>query len=222
MTELAHPHDLVTVPPQPDRQGVSMWHWVDWIWHVKGSVAIDPAQSCDEAFDRIEPLFHQVGTTHERNGSTLTFSKKDPVAQDKLATFESGVLRIEREASGLMLNYRLASRMLLFCFLAPLMFLAFAQVTVLISKWEEPKTEAATKEEKKEPAVLPQHAIDKFLGAPAPEKPKKDDKSKEEDKKLKPTASYVFAGLFAFLYIVGRVLEARLVRGLFRKTLQGV
>lgn len=199
-----------------------MWQWIERIWHVEGRVAIDPAQSCDEAFDRLEPLFHQVGTTHERNGSTLTFRKKDPIAQDKLATFESGLLCIEREASGLVLNYRLASRMLLFCFLAPLMFLAFAQVTVLISKWEEPKKEATAKDEKKEPAVLPQHAIDKFLGAPAPEKPKKDDKSKEEDKKLKPTASYVFAGLFAFLYIVGRILEARLVRGLFRKTLQGV
>lgn len=222
MTELTHPHGITTLPPQPENKRVTLRQWIERIWHVEGSLPIDPAQSGDEALDRLEPLFHQVGTSHERNGSILTFRKKDPVAQDRLATFENGVLHIERDESGMMLHYRLASRMLLFCFLAPLMFLAFAQVTILISKWEEPSKGAAAKEEKKEPAALPQHPIDKFLGAPAPEKPKKDDKSKEEDKKLKPTASYVFAGLFAFLYIVGRILEARLVRRLFRKTLQGV
>ena len=62
---------------------------------------------------------------------------------------------------------------------------------------------------------------DKALGAPAPEKPKKDDKSKEDKGKPKPTASFVFAGIFAFLYVVGRVLEDRLIKSLFRKKLAG-
>jgi len=61
------------------------------------------------------------------------------------------------------------------------------------------------------------------LGSPAPEKPKKDgtDKSKEDDKKPSPTSAYVFAAIFAALYVVGRILEARLVKGLFRKSLLG-
>jgi hypothetical protein len=224
MTELAQPHSIAALPSQSEgnAQGVrSIMRFIDWIWHVKGSLPLAPEQSGAEALDRLEPLFQQVGTSHERTDAILTFRKKDPAAQDKMAVFESGVLHIERDAAGLMLRYRLASRTLLLCFLAPLAFLAFAQVTVLINKWEEPTTKAAAKKDEKKPVLLPQNPIDEFLGAPAPEKPKKDDKSKADEKKLKPTASYVFAGLFAALYLVGRILEAKLVKALFRKRLQG-
>jgi hypothetical protein len=70
---------------------------------------------------------------------------------------------------------------------------------------------------------MPQNPIDKFLGAPAPEKPKKGDGDKAEgrDKKPSPTPAYVFAGMFATLYVVGRILEDRLVKALFKKRLLG-
>ena len=61
--------------------------------------------------------------------------------------------------------------------------------------------------------------IDKALGAPAPEKP--DKKKKDDDDKPSPTPAYVFAAIFAVLYVVGRILEDRLVKSLFRKRLAG-
>jgi hypothetical protein len=65
--------------------------------------------------------------------------------------------------------------------------------------------------------------IDKALGAPAPDKSKKDDEDGggKKGKKLSPTPAYVFAGIFAALYVVGRVLEDWLVRRLFKKALDG-
>jgi len=195
--------------------------FIDWIWNVRGSVPLAPGQSENEAFARLDPLFHEYGTTYEQNGDTLTFSKKDQPAQDKMSVFDHGVLRIEQEPTGAVLRYRLSSRSLLFCFLAPLLFLGFALLTIQVGKLEGPKTEAAEKDKKKD-VVLTQNPIDKFLGAPAPEKPKKDAKDKAEDKnKSKPTSAYVFAALFAALWLVGRVLEDRLVRSLFRKRLAG-
>ena len=128
-----------------------------------------------------------------------------------------------------MLRYELMSRILLFCFLAPLLFLAAAQLTVFIGKLEKPPTAAEKKaaEEKKKAAekkgAPPLNPIDKFLGAPAPDSPAKKaaDKAKNDDKKPSPTPAYVFAAIFATLYIVGRILEDRLVRALFRKRLLG-
>jgi hypothetical protein len=89
---------------------------------------------------------------------------------------------------------------------------------------ERPSKDAAKDKKKVERQM---HPIDKFLGAPEPEKkdkPKtKAEKAKEAEdkKKLKPTPSYVFAGIFALLYVIGRFLEAWLVNGLFRKRLHG-
>lgn len=201
--------------------------FIDWIWHVRGAVALPPEQTADEAFARLNPLFCTTGTTHAQAGSTLTFRKKDAAAQDKLSVFDGGVLRIEQGEQGPVLRYRLASRALLFCFLAPLLFLAFGQLTVALGKLEGPptaeevkKAEAKKLADAKKPA--PQlNPIDKMLGAPAPEKPGKDDKDGGKDKKPSPTPAYVFAGLFAALYVIGRILEARLVKGLFRKALAG-
>jgi hypothetical protein len=188
---------------------------VERIWHIGGSVPVPAGQSNDEAFDRLAPLFRQAGTSHERTNDTLTFRKKDPAAQDKMSIFDGGVLRIEGGVTGAILRYHLTSRTLLLCFLAPLLFLASAQLTVAIGKYKSAHTETAVKKPQKD-KVLPQNALDKALGAPAPEKPKKD---KDKDKKPSPTSSYVFAGMFAALYLVGRVLEDRLVRALFRKAL---
>lgn len=198
---------------------------IDWIWYVRGSLTLAPGQSSDETLDRLEPLFHEAGTSHERTGDTLSFRKKDPAAQDKMSVFDSGVLQVEKGAAGSVLRYRLASRALLFCFLAPLLFLAFAQLTIGLGMLEKPSTEASDKSKKaeKKDTVAPMNPIDKFLGAPAPEKPKKDDKNKpgRRDEKPSPTPAYVFAAIFATLYVVGRILEDRLVKSLFRKRLLG-
>jgi hypothetical protein len=130
--------------------------------------------------------------------------------------------------AGAVLHYHLISRALLLCFLAPLLFLGFAQLTIFVGNLEKASAEAAGKDAKsakkddKKDVALPFNPIDKFLGAPAPEKPKKDGKDKDSGKK-KPsaTAAYVFAGIFAALYLVGRVLEDKLVKRLFRKRLLG-
>jgi len=198
--------------------------FIDWIWHIRGTLALAPEQSSDEAFGRLDPLFRQTGTSQDRRNDTLTFRKKDQAAQDKMSVFDGGVLQIEKGVAGPVLRYHLTSRALLFCFLAPLLFLGFAGLTVAIGKLEKPATEASAKKKPdKKDIELPQNPIDKALGSPAPEKPKKDgtDKSKEDDKKPSPTSAYVFAAIFAALYVVGRILEARLVKGLFRKSLLG-
>jgi hypothetical protein len=193
--------------------------FLDWIWHIKGSLALASGQSSEEAFGKLTPLFRQAGTSHDWTGDTLTFSKKDQAAQDKMSVFDGGVLKIEKGPAGPVLRYHLTSRALLFCFLAPLLFLSFAGLTIVAGKLAKPSAHEISKKDDKKDKLLPQHWIDKALGAPAPEKPKKDDKSKEDGKKPKPTAAYVFAALFAALYVVGRVLEARLVKSLFRKRL---
>ncbi|GAA0309948.1 hypothetical protein GCM10009087_20020 [Sphingomonas oligophenolica] len=206
--------------------------FIDWIWHVRGSLALAPEQSSDEAFGRLDPLFRQPGTCHDRTKDTLTFCKKDQAAQDKMSVFDGGVLQVEKGVAGPVLRYHLTSRALLFCFLAPLLFLGFAQLTIALGKLEKPSTEAAgksgkasdgAKKSEKKHAALPQNPIDKALGSPAPEKPKIEgaDESEKEKKKYSPTAAYVFAGIFAALYLIGRILEDRLVKARFKKRLLG-
>ncbi len=218
--------------------------YIDWIWHVRGSLALVPGQSRDDAFGRLDPLFHTPGTSHQRAGDTLRFSKKDPAAQDKISVFESGELRIETAGGEQVLRYHLVSRALLFCFLLPLLFLGFAQLTIEVAKYQKASEAAAEKADKaagkpkkpeKKKIDVPMNPIDKALGAPEPKKPEKkgDKKGMDGDregagddegggkKKPSPTPAYVFAGLFAFLYVVGRLLEARLVRNLFQKKLLG-
>ncbi len=204
---------------------------IDWIWHIRGSLPLAPELSSDRAFDRLTPLFHKSGTTHERANETITFRKKDQAAQDKMSIFDGGVLRIEPFAGGSVLRYNMSSRALLFCFLAPLLFLAFAQLNITLGKMEKQTTEAGKKADKdaeakrkaeKKKADMPINSIDKFLGTPEPEKPKKDGKDKDKEKdKHSPTAAFVFAGIFAALYIIGRVLEAWLIKRLFTKSLLG-
>lgn len=206
--------------------------FIDWIWHVRGSLTLAPGQSCDEAFDRLDPLFQQTGTSHERTNGTLVFRKKDQAAQDKMSVFDRGVLRIEKGAAGSVLRYHLTSRALLFCFLAPLLFLGIAQFTMAVVKPDKPSTEAAgqsgkasnaSNKDAAKKADVPMNPIDKALGAPAPEKPGKDatDGPGKRGKKPSPTPAYVFAGLFAILYVIGRILEDRLIKALFRKRLLG-
>lgn len=198
--------------------------FIDWIWHVKGRLPLPPGQTGEEALDRLVPLFGQSGTSHERTESGLTFRKRNQAAQDKMSIFDDGALDIGQEADGLALHYRLTSRALLLCFLAPLLFLGLAQVTLAMGRFDKAPAETGSKLAKKaekQEAALPQNAIDKALGSPAPEKPKKDGAGKEggDKKKASPVSAYVFACIFAVLYVSGRILESVLVRNLFRKTL---
>jgi len=54
--------------------------FIDWIWHVRGSLTLAPEQSSDDAFNRLDSLFRQTGTSHERTNDTLIFRKKDQAA----------------------------------------------------------------------------------------------------------------------------------------------
>lgn len=189
--------------------------FIDWIWHVRGSLTLAPDMSRDEAFGRLDPVFRQSGTSRECVDDTLVFHKRDQEAQDRMAVFDRGVLRVEQSVTGIVLRYDLFSRALLFCFLAPLFFLGIAQLTIAIGNHQKATAQSGKVLKKKpEKAAFPLNPIDKALGAPAPEKSKK-----KKDDKPSPTAAYVFAALFATLYLVGRVLEDRLVRSLFRKRL---
>lgn len=210
----------------------ALLRYIDWIWHVRGAVDLPPEQSGDEAFDRLAPLFDTIGTSHARQAETLSFTKKDPAAQDRLSVFDSGLLRIEQTASGLVLRYHLVSRALLYCFLAPLLFLAFAGATIALNEWHKPTAEAGKSNGKaKAPPAkhaakakpLPMNPIDAALGAPAPDKPDGEEGDEEgpKSKKPSPTPAYVFAGIFVALYMGGRILEDRLVKSLFRKKLFG-
>jgi hypothetical protein len=216
--------DVIAGNARESRGSALNLRFIDWIWHVRGSLPLPPGLSRGDAFDRLDPIFRQTGTRHQRADETLVFSKKDQAAQDKMSIFDSGTLRIEDGVEGPVLRYHLISRALLFCFLAPFLFLAMAQATIALGKHEKAVAAAAAKAGKKpkkpEKAALPLNPIDKALGAPAPEKPKK--KKDDEDKKgPSPTPAYVFAGIFATLYVVGRILEDRLVKHLFRKRLSG-
>lgn len=209
--------------------------YIDWIWHVQGSLELPAGQSADEAFARLDPLFHEPGTSYERNGDTLTFRKKDPVAQDKLSVFDGGVMAIAQGEAGPVLSYRMRSPTLLFCCLLPLLFLGIARLTIEVGKRQQPPVEKAEKADKADKAdkaaETPMHPLDKLLGAPEPEKKKVDgndkaskakaaeEKAEKHKKKFSPTPAYVFAGIFAFLYLVGRILEDRLLLRLLRKRL---
>jgi hypothetical protein len=200
--------------------------FIDWIWHVRGSLAVAPEQSNEDTFDKLAPLFRQPGTRHERTSDTLVFSKKNQAAQDKMSVFDGGVLRLERDARGPVLRYQLTSRALLFCFLAPLLFLGIAGFTSALGKIEASSPPGQASHAPAKPATkakdadLPMNPIDKALGSPPPEKPGQAGKDKQ-GKKLSPTPAYVFAAIFVVLYVVGRILEDRLVKGLFKKSLLG-
>jgi hypothetical protein len=189
----------------------------DWIWQIRGDLALAPGVSGSEALARLDPLFRTAGTTWRTDGDTLVFEKKDAAAQDRLSVFDRGVIRVEQGAAGAVLRYRLMSKALLACFLAPLLFLALAQANVLLGRLDHPADAADHAKDKAKPKIV-LNPIDKLLGAPAPDDKKADDQD-EDGKKHSPTPGYVFAGIFVALYAIGRVLEDRLVRSLFSRRL---
>lgn len=199
-----------------------------WIWRINGTVDLPPGQTAAAALDRLAPLFDAPNTNHERTGDALVFIKRDPASQDKLAVFDSGVLQIAEGNSGPVLRFEMTSRILLACFLAPLLFLLFAQVTLYTGEMQKAKAAAEAKAEKAKakPKKPPKpeivlNPIDVALGAPAPKTRKQMAKEKAEKEKepVSATPAYVFAGIFAALYLIGRILEARLANRLFRKAL---
>lgn len=194
---------------------------IDNIWRVRGEVPIDPALTADEAFARLDPLLRTPGTSLTAAGSTLTYAKHNPAAQDKLATFTRGRLWIERAGTGAVLRFDLFSHALLLCFLAPLLFLGFAQMAVAINDWEKAGANLAedAKERDKPKPVKTLNPVDQFLGAPAPEDPNKKKDEKKDEGRHSPDEGYFMAGLFALIYLVGRWLEPWLVRRRFRAAL---
>lgn len=231
MTDLAFANPGTMASTRP-RLG-ALIRLIEPIWRVRGQIPLPADVSPGEALDRVAPLLQERNTTHHRIGETIDYSKVDPAAQDKLAVFERGTLRIDSSPAGPVLAYDLVSKALLFCFLAPLLFLAFAQLATLATALTPPPTAAEKKEaeakmKKKEEQMAKRqlHPIDKMLGAPAPETKKEKDAKKKKDKDEKdkgpsPTPGYVFAGIFAALYAAGRWLEPFLARRLFRRALAG-
>lgn len=198
--------------------------FIDNIWRVRGEVPIDPSLTADEAFARIDPMLRTPGTTIVTEGGALAYSKHNPAAQDKLATFTRGRMWVERAGAGAVLRFDLFSHALLLCFLTPLLFLGFAQTAILINSWEASSTEtaeksAAKKEDEKPKPVKKLHPVDEFLGAPAPEDPKKKKEEKKDKGRHSPDEGYFMAGLFALIYLVGRWLEPFLVRRRLRALL---
>lgn len=208
--------------------------YIDRIWRSEGTLALPEALAPAEAFARLDPLFQTPGTTTAIDGDTLTYRKRNPNAQDKLATFTRGTLRLAPASDGTArLHFNVSSTALLLCFLAPLLFLAFAQIMVTVNAWEKAATEAAEtakdgkgkdaeKDKDKDKPVPKLNPVDQWLGAPAPEDPAKK-KEKEKDKKDKgkfdPTPAYVLAGLFFVIFLVGRVLEPFLLKRTLRAAL---
>jgi hypothetical protein len=158
-------------------------------------------------------------------GGTLAYAKHNPAAQDAFATFTRGRLWIERAGAGAVLRFDLFSHALLLCFLAPLLFLGFAQLAESLNAYEKAATEASGKEDKDKDKPKPVKAlnpVDQFLGAPAPEDPNKKKGKEDEDEddaRHAPEQGYVLAVLFFALYLLGRWLEPWLARRRLRAAL---
>lgn len=191
---------------------------VDAIWRTRGAIEFDSSLTAEEAFSRLDPLFQTPGTTYSVDADTLTYTKRNPGAQDPLATFTRGTLRVEERGR---LRYDLSSTALLLCFLAPLLFLGFAQLAVVANAWEKSGVDASEQDNDKDKPkpVKKLNPIDEFLGAPAPEDPSKKKEEKKDEGPHSPTPGYVLAGLFFAIYLVGRALEPWLIRRRLRKAL---
>lgn len=195
--------------------------YLDWIWRIRGTLPIEPARSADQAFDRLEDLFKEKNTSYRIHGDTLTFTKKNQLAQDKMSIFDSGTLQVSHGV----LRYDMMSRALLACFLAPLFFFALGHAGVAIDQWRNPpevakaKAEAAKKRSLVKPEDVPMSPVDKFLGAPVPEKKKDGEEIGKRNRKPSMTTAYTYMGIFFALWIAGRILEHKLIHGRFRKKL---
>lgn len=197
--------------------------FIERIWRVKSSIAFDGPMAPEDAFEKLDPLFQAEGTEFEVNENTLTFRKHNPAAQDKLATFTSGKLSVVRTGNGSQLAYDLSSPALLMVFLAPFLFLTFGQIADVLSDMHQPAAEStreAADKPEEDDKVYELHWLDEALGAPKPEKPSEEEKAeKAKEPKHSSTPAYVLAGIFAAVFIAGRILEPWLIMRTFRKAL---
>ncbi|MCX7284119.1 MAG: hypothetical protein NTX28_08745 [Novosphingobium sp.] len=197
--------------------------YIDWIWRIKGRVDVDPSEPPAQAFGKLEDLFRKPNTTYQVDGDTLTFTKRNPLPQDKMSIFDRGTLSI---SNGAML-YDMTSRALLACFIAPLFFYALGHAGVAIDNWRNPpevakaKAEAAKKRSLVKPEDVPMHPVDKLLGAPVPEKKKDGSEIGKRNRKPSMQTAYIYMGIFFALWIAGRLLEHKLIHGRFRRMLHG-
>lgn len=206
--------------------------FIDRIWTARGFIELDPPRAPADVFARLDPLLQAKGTGYDVDGNTLTYRKDNPAAQDKLATFTRGTLQVVQEGGQSILRYRLTSPALLMVFLAPLLFLMLGQVIILVNQLdrgseEEKATAEKQKQEEKDEEPPPLNFIDQALGAPAPEsleekKKREQEEGKKEDGELSPKPAYVFAGIFAVLFLVGRFLEPWLIKRTFRRIVNGL
>lgn len=199
--------------------------FIDRIWIIRGAVELEQPLDAREAFNRLAPLFDPEEVELGSLGTTLSYRKANPEAQHKLATFSSGTLEFQTRGDISEIAYRVRSPALLLTFLAPFLFLAFGQTIVGIGLLNQAMTAEAAEEEEEEEEPGELHWIDQMLGAPAPEKPDEKDEQKEgeeeEDDDHSPLRSYGLAGVFALIYLIGRILEPRLFRSALRKALTG-
>lgn len=204
--------------------------FIDRIWKTRGFITLDPPASRKEVFAKLGPLLEEAGTSHDTEGATLTYVKENPAAQDKLATFSSGTLKVAEEVGELRLYYELSSPALRLVFLAPLFFLLMGWGLSTLSDYERVQDEIAkqakeaddSKKDEEKDEAEPRNPIDEFLGAPQPQTLEEKKKLKEEregEPKHNSKPAFVLAGIFAFLWLVGRFLEPWLVRRSFLRAL---
>lgn len=197
--------------------------FIDWIWRTRGHLPVDPLQSSDSVFARLDDLFQEQNTNYDIQGNTLTFTKKNQLPQDRMSVFDGGTLHV---ANGT-LRYDLMSRALLACFLAPLLFFAVGHLGVAFDTWRNPpdvvkaKAEAAKKRSRIKPETVPMSPIDTFLGAPKPEKKKGAEEIGKRNRKPSMTTAYVFMGIFGALWALGRIFEHVRIHARFRRMLAG-
>lgn len=92
------------------------------IWTVRGALPLQPHSEPEKVLERLERLFDQPGTSKDRRGLTLRFSKVDASPQDPMSVFDSGELHVN--PAGAQIAYTFVSRALGACFVAPAIFLA--------------------------------------------------------------------------------------------------
>lgn len=202
--------------------------FVDRIWRTRGSIVLEEQLEPREALSRLAPMFDREEVELDSDDTTVTFRKANPEAQHKLATFSSGTLHLANRDGRTELDYDAKSPALLLVFFAPLLFVALGQANVGLGMLEkEMSAGSRDKQEEQEDEEGPGelHWIDQMLGAPAPEKPdeaeKEERKKEEEEEKNSPENAYGLAAIFAFLYLVGRWLEPRLLKKTLRNALSG-
>ncbi|MEE4199675.1 hypothetical protein [Erythrobacter sp.] len=199
------------------------------IWRVRSSLPLEEDLSTSQVFERLDPLFQTPGTEVDIAGDTLTYSKANPAAQDKLATFTSGTLTVTEREGAPALAYDVRSTALWVCFLAPLFFAGMALLAMGLNTLDpvDPDRDRSAQEESEEaepPREL--HWIDQMLGAPAPETEEEKERREAEEGEDEEEAhdwipGAVLAVMFIVIFAVGRVLEPYLLRRTLRTALRG-